>query len=59
MRTSITYDDIIHIYQFCGISTRDYGVPKSTINTGNLNGYLNYNFHNMLSSDSADRLRWA
>lgn len=58
MQKNIVHDEITELYQFCGVSTTNYSMPRNTINTGNLNRYFNHNFHNMLSSDSADRLRW-
>ena len=58
MSKTIVDDEVINLYRVCGISTTRPNIPRNTINTGNLNSYLNYDFHNMLSSDSAERLRW-
>ena len=58
MRENIVDRAIIDLYQLCGVHLTSYSEPRSTMNTGTLGNYLRYDFHNMLSSDSADRLRW-
>ena len=59
-KTNITVNEIISLYQICGISTDSLSVPRTTINTGNIS--TNYNYNSQLEqkfSDNVAHLRWA
>ena len=59
MQEHITMDEIIALYQCCGIDTSRPVAFRNTINTGNISYGFNDSLHvGQLPSANADRLRW-
>lgn len=54
-----TDDEIISLYLKCGIDVNVQIIPRTTINTGTLNNYINNNLKFISQQTaSADWLRW-
>ena len=56
---TVSRNEIVELYQRCGLDADMQITPRTTINTGSLSHSFNYDTQLLRrSSDSADRLRW-
>ena len=56
---TVSRNEIVELYQRCGLDVDMQITPRTTINTGSISHNFVYNTRLLRrSSDSADRLRW-